>query len=96
MFPVESEVTQSSLSLTIKTTDFHTDRTFVVFVLAEITRDLMLFVAYLRVRYGLSCLLLGITRLQRWERAKEYGLFPPEEVKEIILRHPNDIAFTEW
>ena len=38
MFPVESEVTQSSLSLTIKTTDFHTDRTFVVSVLAEITR----------------------------------------------------------
>ncbi|PFX29653.1 DNA polymerase delta subunit 4-like [Stylophora pistillata] len=38
---------------------------------------------------------IGITRLQRWERAKEYGLFPPEEVKEIILRHPNDIAFTE-
>ena len=51
MFPVESEVTQSSLSLTIKTTDFdYTDRTFVVSVLAEITRDLMLFVAYLRVR----------------------------------------------
>ena len=39
-----------SLSLTIKTTDFHTDRTFVVSVLAEITRDLMLFVAYFRVR----------------------------------------------
>lgn len=50
MFPVESEVTQSSLSLTIKSTDFHTDRTFVVSVLAEITRDLMLFVAYFRVR----------------------------------------------
>lgn len=51
MFPVESEVTQSSLSLTIKTTDFdYTDRAFVVSVLAEITRDLMLFVAYLRVR----------------------------------------------
>ena len=39
---------------------------------------------------------LGITRLQRWERAKEYGLYPPEEVKEIILKHPDDTAFTEW
>jgi len=38
---------------------------------------------------------IGITRLQRWERAKEYGLYPPEEVKEIILKHPDDTAFTE-
>ncbi|KAJ7376130.1 DNA polymerase delta subunit 4 [Desmophyllum pertusum] len=38
---------------------------------------------------------IGITRLQRWERAKEYGLYPPEEVKTIISQHPNDEAFTE-
>ncbi|KAL9981139.1 hypothetical protein ACROYT_G009803 [Oculina patagonica] len=38
---------------------------------------------------------IGITRLQRWERAKEYGLYPPEEVKTIILQHPSDTKFTE-
>ena len=29
----------------------------------------------------------GITRLKRWERAKQDGLDPPEEVKQIIERH---------
>ena len=38
----------------------------------------------------------GITRLERWERAEEYGLYPPREVKSIILQHPNDTTFTEW
>jgi len=39
---------------------------------------------------------LGITRLERWERAEEYGLYPPREVKTIILQHPNDTKYTEW
>ncbi|CAH3191054.1 unnamed protein product, partial [Porites evermanni] len=39
---------------------------------------------------------IGITRLERWERAEEYGLYPPREVKSIILQHPNDTTFTEW
>ncbi|XP_073258581.1 DNA polymerase delta subunit 4-like [Porites lutea] len=38
---------------------------------------------------------IGITRLERWERAEEYGLYPPREVKSIILQHPNDTTFTE-
>ncbi|KAK1920935.1 DNA polymerase delta, subunit 4-domain-containing protein [Papiliotrema laurentii] len=28
---------------------------------------------------------VGISRLQRWERAKKWGLNPPEEIKEILL-----------
>lgn len=39
---------------------------------------------------------IGITRLERWERAEEYGLYPPKEVKEIVLQHPHDTVFTEW
>ncbi|XP_071390522.1 DNA polymerase delta subunit 4 isoform X1 [Centroberyx affinis] len=27
----------------------------------------------------------GITRLQRWERAKLHGLNPPEEIRELLL-----------
>ena len=27
---------------------------------------------------------LGITRLQRWERAAKWGLQPPEEVKALL------------
>ncbi|XP_068678000.1 DNA polymerase delta subunit 4-like [Montipora foliosa] len=38
---------------------------------------------------------IGITRLERWERAEEYGLYPPKEVKEIILQHPGDTTYTE-
>ena len=28
---------------------------------------------------------VGITRLQRWERAKKWGLEPPDEIREILL-----------
>ncbi|CAK9786530.1 hypothetical protein CC85DRAFT_326115 [Cutaneotrichosporon oleaginosum] len=28
---------------------------------------------------------VGITRLERWERAKKWGLQPPEEIKQILL-----------
>lgn len=39
---------------------------------------------------------IGITRLERWQRAEEYGLYPPKEIKEIILQHPNNTSYTEW
>lgn len=29
----------------------------------------------------------GVTRLQRWERAAKLGLNPPEEVRQLILKH---------
>lgn len=29
---------------------------------------------------------IGITRLQRWERAAKFGLQPPQEVKDILER----------
>lgn len=38
----------------------------------------------------------GITRLERWERAKKFGLNPPEEVRELIERHSHDPAYTQW
>lgn len=28
---------------------------------------------------------VGMTRLQRWERAKKWGLNPPEEIREILV-----------
>lgn len=33
---------------------------------------------------------IGITRLQRWERAKLLGLDPPIKVKEAVLKHKED------
>ncbi|XP_029431574.1 DNA polymerase delta subunit 4 [Rhinatrema bivittatum] len=32
----------------------------------------------------------GITRLQRWERAKELGLDPPTSIRELLLCHKDD------
>ena len=46
----------------------------------------------LTLEYGPS---LGITRLERWDRADSYDLHPPIEVKNIVNRHPNDKVFTE-
>lgn len=28
----------------------------------------------------------GISRLQRWERAKLHGLNPPEEIRDLLLQ----------
>ena len=39
---------------------------------------------------------LGISRLERWTRAQDYGLDPPAEVKKIIEEHSNDTKFTQW
>ncbi|XP_006113806.1 DNA polymerase delta subunit 4 [Pelodiscus sinensis] len=36
----------------------------------------------------------GITRLQRWERAKSLGLSPPVVVLETLLEHEGDPSFT--
>lgn len=33
---------------------------------------------------------LGITRMERWERARGLDLSPPENVKIILQEHPND------
>ncbi|XP_061198586.1 DNA polymerase delta subunit 4-like, partial [Neopsephotus bourkii] len=32
----------------------------------------------------------GITRLQRWERAQELGLSPPDTVRDALLEHQDD------
>ncbi|XP_065611845.1 DNA polymerase delta subunit 4 isoform X2 [Cyrtonyx montezumae] len=36
----------------------------------------------------------GITRLQRWERARALGLCPPDAVREALLEHGDDPAVT--
>lgn len=38
---------------------------------------------------------LGITRLERWERAEKFDLNPPAKVKEIIQAHINDEVYKE-
>ncbi|XP_033747520.1 DNA polymerase delta subunit 4-like [Pecten maximus] len=38
---------------------------------------------------------IGITRLERWERAHKHGLQPPPEVKELVIRHFDDPKYTE-
>ncbi|EDO41296.1 predicted protein [Nematostella vectensis] len=39
---------------------------------------------------------LGMTRLERWERADRYGLNPPQDVKKILALHPTDSNYTDW
>lgn len=44
--------------------------------------------------YNLSC--LGISRIERWERAKSFGLYPPTDVYDIIRHHLQDRVYTHW
>jgi len=37
----------------------------------------------------------GITRLQRWERAEELGLSPPESVRRLILKYGENTNMNE-
>ncbi|XP_041641423.1 DNA polymerase delta subunit 4 [Cheilinus undulatus] len=37
----------------------------------------------------------GISRLQRWERAKLHGLNPPEEIRELLLQTQNDPEYNQ-
>lgn len=43
----------------------------------------------------MKTLFSGITRMERWERAEKHGLNPPFVVKEILLKHLNDVEFIE-
>ncbi|OWF53108.1 DNA polymerase delta subunit 4-like [Mizuhopecten yessoensis] len=38
---------------------------------------------------------IGISRLERWERAQKHGLEPPLEVKELLTRHQDDPRYTQ-
>ena len=33
---------------------------------------------------------VGITRLERWERAERHGHSPPQNIKDLILEHEDD------
>uniref|UniRef100_A0A7M4FYZ0 Uncharacterized protein n=1 Tax=Crocodylus porosus TaxID=8502 RepID=A0A7M4FYZ0_CROPO len=41
---------------------------------------------------------VGITRLQRWERAAALGLSPPDAVREALLQHGGDprVTYSLW
>ena len=34
--------------------------------------------------------------MERWERARGFGLNPPLRVKELIEQHSDDPLYTEW
>ncbi len=38
---------------------------------------------------------LGINRLQRWERAALHGLNPLQEIKDILLKESTDPEYTQ-
>ncbi|KAL4223948.1 hypothetical protein ACF0H5_017407 [Mactra antiquata] len=42
--------------------------------------------------YGPS---MGITRMERWNRAAKHGLNPSDEVKQLIDSHPDDEKYTK-
>ncbi|XP_008417960.1 DNA polymerase delta subunit 4 [Poecilia reticulata] len=46
------------------------------------------------LRLNDSGLLSGISRMQRWERAKLHGLNPPEEIKELLLQTLDDPEYS--
>lgn len=37
---------------------------------------------------------VGISRMQRWERAALHGLNPPQEIKDILLKESTDPDYT--
>ena len=37
-----------------------------------------------------------MTRQERWDRAKENGLEPPEEVETILSQHPDNPEVQDW
>ena len=39
---------------------------------------------------------LGISRLERWNRADKHGLNPSSEVKQLVLAHEGDEKYTQW
>ena len=38
----------------------------------------------------------GITRQERWDRAKMNGLEPPEEIETILSQHPDNPEVQDW
>ncbi|KAK3261767.1 hypothetical protein CYMTET_29343 [Cymbomonas tetramitiformis] len=39
---------------------------------------------------------VGMTRLQRWERAEKFGLDPPVEVRDIVIANEEKYAECLW
>ena len=37
----------------------------------------------------------GISRLERWDRAAKFGKNPPQEVRDLILKHASDPEYSE-
>lgn len=38
----------------------------------------------------------GMSRLERWERARDFSLDPPEDVRAILLQHNQNKRYSEW
>lgn len=38
----------------------------------------------------------GMTRQERWDRAKMNGLEPPEEIETILSQHPDNPEVQDW
>lgn len=39
---------------------------------------------------------IGMTRVERWQRAERFGLSPPDRVLQIVREHSNDSRYTHW
>jgi DNA polymerase delta subunit 4 len=39
---------------------------------------------------------MGITRMERWNRADKHELNPPQSIKDLIEQHKKDKLYTEW
>ncbi|GFO10551.1 DNA polymerase delta subunit 4-like [Plakobranchus ocellatus] len=60
---------------------------------ASVKRDLDILKQFdLTLEYG-PC--IGISRLDRWERAEKHGLKPLPEVRDLLIRHAADPLYTE-
>ena len=39
---------------------------------------------------------IGMSRVERWERAQRFGLSPPDDVLHLLREHLNDTRYTNW
>jgi len=39
---------------------------------------------------------VGLSRIERWNRAAKFNFDPPEDIRKIVLKHPDDKRYTHW
>jgi len=43
-----------------------------------------------------TCIIAGLSRMERWRRAKKFGFNPPSQVHDLVIAHSDDDSYTQW